>query len=62
MLVNEIMTKNVVSIDVDDTVLNACLKYRDKKIFCYSTHEQTLNIISFFNKLTHNIQRSHANY
>ncbi len=34
MLVKEIMTKEVVSIDSNDTVLNACFKYRDKKIGC----------------------------
>jgi len=32
MLAKEIMTKEVVSIDSNDTVLNACFKYRDKKI------------------------------
>lgn len=34
MLVKEIMAKEVVSIEYDDTVLNACFKYRDKKIGC----------------------------
>lgn len=34
MLVQEIMTKNVVTINSDKTVFNACNIYRDKKIGC----------------------------
>ena len=40
MFVREIMTKEVVSIDSNDTVLNACLKYRDKKIGCLIVTEK----------------------
>jgi len=48
MLVGEIMTKDVVSIDSDDTVLNACLKYRDKKIGCLivTEKEQCIGIVT----------------
>lgn len=48
MLVGEIMTKEVVSIDSDDTVLNACLKYRDKKIGCLivTEGEQCVGILT----------------
>lgn len=34
MLVKEVMTKNVITINKDDTVLEACNIYRDKKIGC----------------------------
>lgn len=34
MLVKEIMTKKVVTINSNDTVFDACLKYRDKKVGC----------------------------
>jgi len=34
MLVKEVMTKNVVTIDRDDTALDACNKYRDYKVGC----------------------------
>lgn len=34
MLVKEIMTKKVVTIHSDDTVFDACLKYRDEKVGC----------------------------
>ena len=34
MLVNEIMTKNVVTIESDETVLDACNVYNDRKIGC----------------------------
>lgn len=34
MLVKEAMIKNVITIDKDDTVLEACNIYRDKKIGC----------------------------
>lgn len=34
LLVNEIMTKNVVTIDCNDNVLNACKKYKDHKVGC----------------------------
>jgi len=34
MLVKEIMKKNVVTIDSNDSVLNACNKYRDFKVGC----------------------------
>ena len=48
MLVGEIMTKEVVSIDSNDTVLNACLKYRDKKIGCLivTEEEQCVGILT----------------
>lgn len=48
MLVGEVMTKGVVSIDGNDTVLNACLKYRDKKIGCLivTENEQCVGIIT----------------
>ena len=34
MLVEEIMIKKVVTIAPDDTVFDACLKYRDNKVGC----------------------------
>lgn len=34
MLVKDIMIKKVATIDSNDTVFNACIKYRDKKIGC----------------------------
>ena len=34
MLVKEIMTKKVVTIESNATVFDACIKYRDKKIGC----------------------------
>lgn len=34
MLVQEIMTKNVITIDSDDSIFNACNIYRDKKVGC----------------------------
>jgi len=34
MLVKEIMTKEVVTIEPNDTVFDACIKYRDKKVGC----------------------------
>jgi len=34
MLVKEIMKKNVITVDSNDTVLNACNKYRDLKVGC----------------------------
>lgn len=34
MLVKEVMTKDVITINKDDTVLEACNIYRDKKIGC----------------------------
>ena len=34
MLVKEIMTKNVVTIDANDTVFVACKKYNDYKVGC----------------------------
>ena len=34
MLVKEIMTKRVVSINSFDTVFDACIKYRDEKVGC----------------------------
>lgn len=34
MLVKEVMIKNVITIDKDETVLQACNIYRDKKIGC----------------------------
>ena len=34
MLVKEIMTKNVVTIDSSDSVFDACIKYRDEKVGC----------------------------
>lgn len=34
MLVKEIMTKKVITIDPNDTVFNACIKYQDNKIGC----------------------------
>ena len=34
MLVKEIMTKKVVTIHSNDTVFDACLKYRDEKVGC----------------------------
>lgn len=32
VLVKDIMKKNVVTIDVNDTVFSACIKYRDEKV------------------------------
>jgi len=34
MLVKEIMSKNVITIESDDSVFNACMKYKDEKIGC----------------------------
>jgi CBS domain-containing protein len=34
MLVKEIMSKNVITVNVNDTILNAAKKYRDHKIGC----------------------------
>jgi len=34
VIVKEIMVKNVISIKANDTVFNACIKYRDKKVGC----------------------------
>jgi len=34
LLVKEIMKKNVITIDCDDTVFDACNKYRDYKVGC----------------------------
>lgn len=34
MLIKEIMTKNVVTITPNETVFDACLKYRDNKVGC----------------------------
>jgi CBS domain-containing protein len=34
MLVKEIMTRNVVTIDANASVVDACMKYRDEKIGC----------------------------
>jgi CBS domain-containing protein len=34
MLVKEIMTKNVVTIDVDASVFDACMMYKEKKVGC----------------------------
>jgi CBS domain-containing protein len=34
MLVMEAMTKNVVTIDAADTIFDACMKYKEKKVGC----------------------------
>lgn len=34
MLVMEAMTRNVVTIDAADTVFDACMKYKEKKVGC----------------------------
>jgi CBS domain-containing protein len=34
MLVMEVMTRDVVTIDASDTVLDACNKYKEKKVGC----------------------------
>ena len=34
MLVKEIMTKNVVTIDADASVFDACMMYKEKKVGC----------------------------
>ena len=34
MLIKEIMTNEVVTIDYDDSVLNACFRYKEKKVGC----------------------------
>jgi CBS domain-containing protein len=34
MLIKEIMVKDVISIRANDTVYNACVKYKDKKVGC----------------------------
>jgi CBS domain-containing protein len=34
MLVREVMTRNVVSIDADASVFDACMKYKEKKVGC----------------------------
>jgi CBS domain-containing protein len=34
MLVKEVMTKNVVTIDADASVFDACMSYKEKKVGC----------------------------
>ena len=34
MLIKEIMTRNVVTIDPNESVFDACVKYRDNKVGC----------------------------
>lgn len=34
MLIKEIMTRDVITIDADKSVLDACLKYKERKIGC----------------------------
>ena len=34
MLVKEVMVKDVISIRANDTVYDACVKYKDKKVGC----------------------------
>ena len=34
MLVKEVMTKKVVTINPNDTVFDACIKYQNKKVGC----------------------------
>jgi CBS domain-containing protein len=34
MLVSEVMTRNVVSIDADASVFDACMMYKEKKVGC----------------------------
>jgi CBS domain-containing protein len=34
MLVKEIMTRNVVTIDADASVFDACMRYKEKKVGC----------------------------
>ena len=34
MLVKEVMTRNVVTIDAADSVYDACMKYKEKKVGC----------------------------
>jgi CBS domain-containing protein len=48
MLVEEIMTKNVVTINSFDTVFDACLKYRDNKIGCLivTDNESCIGIVT----------------
>jgi len=40
LLVREIMKKKVITIDCDDSVLDACNKYRDYKIGCLVVTEK----------------------
>ncbi len=40
MLVKEIMTKQVITIDVDATVFDACAVYREKKVGCLVVTKQ----------------------
>jgi CBS domain-containing protein len=40
MLIKEIMTKNVVTISPNETVYDACLKYRDNKVGCLVVTEE----------------------
>jgi len=48
MLVKEAMTKNVVTIDRGETVLDACNKYRDYKVGCLvvTDKEQCVGIVT----------------
>jgi len=48
MLVKEIMTKNPITINFNDTVFDACIKYRDKKVGCLvvTDEESCIGIIT----------------
>lgn len=48
MLVEEIMTKNVISVDANNTVFDALLKYKDKKVGCLivTDKEQCVGIVT----------------
>lgn len=42
MLVREVMTKKVITIDANETVFDACIKYRDHKVGCLVVVENNI--------------------
>ncbi len=48
MLVKEIMTRNVVTIDADASVFDACMTYKEKKVGCLVVvdHESCVGIVT----------------
>jgi CBS domain-containing protein len=48
MLVMEVMTRNVVTIDATDSVFDACRKYKEKKVGCLVVvdHESCVGIVT----------------
>jgi CBS domain-containing protein len=44
MLVKEVMTKKVITIDSNETVFDACMKYQDNKVGCLIVTEGEHNV------------------